>query len=161
MQAGYGAGEILQQKGISRMRTPKTPLQAGETVIADKISNAQIVSARPSALFDEIAGAVGSAGAARGVAKLAGKMMGGLWVGGRCYLTSHRVLFEPNSLNRALHDGIAAVALPLTGMQAVGVRWGLFTSIVDFQTENGRLSIRCYGAKDFAALTRETAGLSD
>lgn len=137
----------------------KTPLLEGESVLADKLSNARIDAARPSALFDLIASAFGSPNDARAGVDIAKSLVGGIWVGGRATVTTHRVIFEPNAVNRALHANVGGVAVLLSSLTDVRVRWGFITSIVDFGTSEGVLSIRCFGAKAFAAQVRVAAGL--
>ena len=129
----------------------QTLLLPGEEIIKSKLSNAMIATAQPNQTFDTITDAFGSAKAARSGIKTAEKLVGGIWVGGRTTLTNLRVIFEPNSLNNALQDGIGTVIIPLKDIVEVRTRWGVLTSIVELQTSDECFAIRCFGAKGFAA----------
>ncbi|MGB3627469.1 MAG: hypothetical protein WA989_16685 [Henriciella sp.] len=86
------------------------------------------------------------------------KMMGGMWVGGTAWLTKDSVIFRPNALNRAVHVSADTleVEFPLSDIKAVSWRKGIATSIIDLETEEASLSLRCYGSKAFAsAIERE------
>lgn len=83
------------------------------------------------------------------------KAMGGLWVGGTATLYDTKIAFRPNALNRAVHAGDYSVEIPLDEVSDVVVRFGFFTKIIDIVTTDGKLSIRCYGARNFAAKIRE------
>ena len=88
---------------------------------------------------------------------LASYVAGGLWVGGRAFLTTHRLVFEPNALNRAVHRNLEPVAVDLKAVAAVTHRSGLVTSIVDIITAERTLSIRAYNARAFAEKIRAAA----
>lgn len=88
---------------------------------------------------------------------LASTVAGGLWVGGRAFLTTHRLVFEPNALNRAVHRHLEPVAVDLKAVAAVTHRFGLVTSIVDVVTAGRTLSIRSHNARAFAEQIRAAA----
>jgi len=88
---------------------------------------------------------------------LASFVAGGLWVGGRAFLTTHRLVFEPNALNRAVHSKLEPVDVDLRAVAAVTHRLGLVTSIVDVITVERTLSIRAYNARAFAENIRAAA----
>lgn len=79
------------------------------------------------------------------------KAMGGLWVGGTATLYEDALAFKPNKLNMELHKGDVSVQIPLADVTGVRVKGGILTKIIDIETATGKLSIRCFGAKDFAA----------
>ena len=88
---------------------------------------------------------------------LASHIAGGLWVGGRAFLTTHRLVFEPNALNRAVHRKLEPVAVDLKAVAAVTHRFGLVTSIVDVVTAGRTLSMRSHNARAFAEQIRAAA----
>lgn len=77
---------------------------------------------------------------------------GGLWVGGTATLRTNKLSFEPNAMNRVLHeDGHALVLdLPLVAISEVLVKSGFVTDIVQIHAQDAMFSIRCFKAKDFA-----------
>ena len=83
------------------------------------------------------------------------KAMGGLWVGGTATLYETKIAFRPNAMNKAVHAGDYSVEIPLDDVTEVQVRFGFVTKIIDIATADGKLSIRCFGAPDFAAKIRE------
>jgi hypothetical protein len=82
------------------------------------------------------------------------KAMGGLWVGGTATLHETKLAFRPNALNRALHAGDYSVEIPLREISDIQVRFGFITKIIDIVTAHGKLSLRCFGAEDFAGTIR-------
>ena len=46
---------------------------------------------------------------------------------------------------------------PLADVTGVRVKGGILTKIIDIETQHGKLSIRCFGAKDFAAAIEQQA----
>ena len=83
------------------------------------------------------------------------KAMGGLWVGGTATLYETKIAFRPNAMNKAVHAGDYSVEIPLDDVSDIQVRFGFVTKIIDIVTADGKLSIRCFGAPDFAAKIRE------
>ena len=83
------------------------------------------------------------------------KAMGGLWVGGTATLYETKIAFRPNAMNKAVHAGDYSIEIPLDNVTEVQVRFGFVTKIIDIATADGKLSIRCFGAPDFAAKIRE------
>lgn len=57
-------------------------------------------------------------------------------------------------VNQIVHDGDYIVAIPLTEISSVDVRFGFVTKIIDIRTAQGTLFVRCYGARDFAEKIR-------
>jgi len=83
------------------------------------------------------------------------RRMGGLWVGGTVTLTRDRLVFGPNALNAAAHEGDTAQSVPLAQVAEVVDRLGWFTRIVDVRTADGdALTFRCFGAPAFAEKIR-------
>jgi hypothetical protein len=90
------------------------------------------------------------------------KAMGGLWVGGDAWLTDTHFGFEPNALNRAAHKDAdsLSVAIPLSHIRSARDRFGMFTRIIDVGVDGAVFSIRCYGARAFAAAIRQAARIT-
>lgn len=87
--------------------------------------------------------------------------MGGLWVGGAVTLTREALIFSPNAMNVAAHEGNVYWAIPLASIGNVSDRFGWLTRIVDVETEDGEtVSFRCFGARAFADQVRRTAAES-
>jgi hypothetical protein len=82
------------------------------------------------------------------------RMSGGLWVGGRTFLTTHRVVFVPNTMNRLVHNALPAIVLPLKAITRVDERFGFVTRIVDVSTPAGTLIVRCFKSAALAAAIR-------
>ena len=115
-------------------------MPAPKKYIDKRIANALIPKAQAKGLMGGLTGAV------------AKQTMGGLWVGGNAWLTAKEISFEPNGLNRRFHlnpDELSAT-VRLAEVTAVNWRKGLFTSIIDIETEDERLTLRCYKSKTFA-----------
>ena len=86
------------------------------------------------------------------------RRMGGLWVGGRVTLTCDGLIFAPNAINRAAHEGDIYWSIPLGRIESVADRFGVLTRIVDVRTQDGETyTFRCFGAKAIAELIRRTA----
>ena len=85
------------------------------------------------------------------------KAYGGLWVGGRVTLYDDMLKFEPNAMNRMLHENGATLRMdiPLGSIDTVTLRFAMFTSIIDIVVEGAQFSVRCYGAKSFAERIRQ------
>jgi hypothetical protein len=81
-------------------------------------------------------------------------VMGGLWVGGTATLYETKLRFRPNALNEFIHAGVYSVKIPLQEISDIQVRFGFITKIINIVTPHGRVSIRCFGAEDFANMIR-------
>lgn len=83
---------------------------------------------------------------------------GGLWVGGKATLTDRALLFEPNALNRFIHENGDALQLNLDLKQidSVTTRFGWLTGIIDITMGDAVISIRCFGSKAFATNIERT-----
>ncbi len=82
------------------------------------------------------------------------QVMGGLWVGGTATLHETKLGFRPNALNHFIHAGDYSVEIPLQEISDIQVRFGFLTKIIDIVMPHGKLSIRCFGAEDFANTIR-------
>lgn len=122
----------------------------GERVLDWRTCNACLADAEPSRLAQLVMLKGPIEATAEMVLKAVRKMMGGLWVGGRVFLTTHRVVFVPNALNRALHNSLSIVVVKLADVTGVVSRFGLFTRIVDVKTAQGTLTVRGHAMKKFA-----------
>lgn len=122
-------------------------------VVESKVCNAKITNASPSFGCYIVAGAGGGlvGAAVTGVVlKVFKSMTCGLWVGGRIFLTTSYLLFEPNKVNKFLHDNVGVVKIPVGEINAVEREFGFVTGIVRVCTEHGDFKFRCYGAREFA-----------
>ena len=127
----------------------------GERVVDWRTCNACLKDAEPNRLgrFVMLKGPVEATAAM--VLRAVKRMMGGLWVGGRVFLTTRRVVFMPNALNRALHNSLSVVVVNLDEVTEVVTRFGLLTRIVDIRTGEGTLTVRGYAMKKFARAVDE------
>jgi len=107
-----------------------------------KLANAFIPHAVPTGLARELA--VGAVDRFK-------QKHGGLWVGGKVTATPQALRFEPNAMNRALHQGLEGVAIPLHEIRAVRREFGWLTGIVVVDHAGGEFRFRCFGAKQVAA----------
>lgn len=122
-------------------------------VIESKVCNAKITNASPSFggyIIASAAGGLVGAAITGVVLKVFKSMTSGLWVGGRVYLTSSCLLFEPNKVNKFLHDDVGVVRIPVGEINTVEREFGFVTGIVRVCTEHGDFKFRCYGAREFA-----------
>lgn len=76
---------------------------------------------------------------------------GGLWVGGRATLTTARLTFRANGVNRVLHEGQVDAELDLRAVLRVDLEPGFLTEIVAVTIPGAVFKLRCWGARDFAA----------
>ncbi len=121
----------------------------GERLIRVQVCNACITDAEIDDMAGLVLKALGAAEAAALSFEAIRSLTGGLWVGGRVGLTSHRVMFLPNAMNRAVHRDVEIIALRLEDVVAVRDRFGVLTRIVDFETAAGTLTVRVYKARRF------------
>lgn len=112
-------------------------------LIAQKTCNALLKNVSPNAFMDEISD-VSTIIIIKGFKKA----MGGLWVGGNAFLYEDRIEFRPNSLNKSIHKGETSWTIPLKYIDKAFVSWGLLTKIINIETKEGTLKIRCFGAQD-------------
>jgi hypothetical protein len=133
-----------------------------DAIIDTRLTNALFPNAQVSRGAETLAGAVAPAGAAEvGQLVLASfaAAYGGLWVGGKTTLTQECLVFEPNFLNRIIHENGAALRmeLPLEEVESVTTRFGFFTGLIDVSAQGTTFTLRCYGSKSFAEKVREAA----
>ena len=112
-----------------------------EQIVASKVANGFLVDAKPKGLVS----ALGLYEAQRYQ-----ESHGGIWVGGRVWLTTTFLIFGPNALNRGAHESELEIVLPLASVEQVDFERAFFTSIVNARSEFGTLRFRCYGARAFA-----------
>jgi hypothetical protein len=120
-------------------------------MITQKLANALIADAEPTAIANALAG---------GGLILKGfkRQFGGVWVGGTVTLTEDELSFAPNALNRAVHVSVASTTIPLGSVARASDRFGWFTRIIDVvQTDGSVFTFRCYGAKAFGEKIRAAA----
>ncbi len=118
-----------------------------DNILDKRMANALFKEAEIGRAANILLGGGGRAGTA-----IAQKMMGGLWVGGTAYLTPDTIEFHPNGLNKAFHKDAdsLSVSIPLGEVTAIERRFGIATKIIDIETADGILSIRCYNSATFA-----------
>jgi hypothetical protein len=145
-------GSIAKPKGDEvRLFTSSAP---GETILDYRICNACLRDARPNQFASLALNAMGADGI-EGVFALIKKMTGGLWVGGRTILTSHRVIFAPNAMNKAVHESLSMIALRLRDVTEVNDRFAVGSRIIDITTPDGSLTVRVPRAVAFRDAIRQ------
>jgi hypothetical protein len=88
--------------------------------------------------------------------ELARLFMKGLWLGGTVYLTSTKLIFELNALNKLFHSGDYRVEISLVNISQVIVKPSLGFKIIQLIIPQGDFKIRVRGATAFAGLIEET-----
>ena len=85
----------------------------------------------------------------------------GLWVGGEAILTQSTLSFRPNSLNRSFHSQPETLeaTVPLQQITRLRLRSAFLTDIIDIDTADGLLSIRCFRAKQFLRAIQKAAAI--
>jgi hypothetical protein len=78
------------------------------------------------------------------------RQYGGLWVGGRVELSETAVSLAPNVLNRAVHQQLSSIEVPLAMVTSVEVLPGFVTKIIALGTPTHVVKLRCYGAPALA-----------
>jgi hypothetical protein len=122
----------------------------GERVLEYRAANACIRDAEPNLLATLIFKATKTDDVTDVTFAFIKTMTGGLWVGGRVFLTSHRVVFMPNAMNRAVHNKLEVIALNISDITSHKLRFGIVTKIADFNTQAGSLTVRCAKIKELA-----------
>jgi len=117
-----------------------------QTLPFEKVCNALLPAAGPSALADLL-------GAKSGVAHA-----DGLWVGGKVKATPLELTFEPNRLNAALNDGSLTVRIPMAGIRSVRREFGWLSGIVVVDHGLGQFRFRCFGARRVARILSQVTG---
>jgi len=122
-----------------------SPLDRSPRIIGERPSNALIKDAKagPGLTLSETV-----------VVSVAGKLIGGLWVGGTTYLTENAVTFQPNELNISLHEGDCSVSVALRDVTGIRQRFGFISQIIDVRTTNKVLTFRCFGARSFVEMIK-------
>jgi hypothetical protein len=121
----------------------------GESILDTRVANACLADAEPNALSELIMMATDAGVGTDATIGLIRKMSGGLWVGGRVFITSHRVVFIPNGMNRALHKALPVIAFRLSDITEANMRFGMVTKIADVSTKTGTLTIRAFDMNGF------------
>lgn len=115
-------------------------------ILDSRAANALFAEARPSeTLADWIP--------VLAVLDLFARRFGGLWVGGTATLTDEALIFEPNRMNRLVHEDGSALRLdlPLAAIDAVSTRSGFVSGIIDVKAQGALFSLRSFRAAAFAA----------
>ncbi|MCE3263898.1 MAG: hypothetical protein K0R43_2977 [Pseudoduganella sp.] len=112
------------------------------TIYIKKLCNAFITDA---VISRRIGGAAGRN------AEAIGAMMGGLWVGGTVTVSADALDWVPNIMNKAFHDKLQMVHIPLAEVRAVRREFGILTGIVVVELEdNSEFRFRCFSARSVA-----------
>jgi len=121
-----------------------------ERVLAYRVCGACFQDVQPSAFASALVDAADAH--LEPVLGVIRQMTGGIWVGGRVILTTHRVVFSPNGLNRMLQDNPPTIALALADLSEAKQRFGLATAIVDIRSPAFTLTVRGYRMRSFVAV---------
>ena len=80
---------------------------------------------------------------------------GGLWVGGRMFVTDKEIIFNENSMNKALHKSDNGFSINLEEVNLVERVFGFISGILVITTKDSVHKIRCMGAKRVAVQINE------
>ncbi|KQV54517.1 MULTISPECIES: hypothetical protein [unclassified Duganella] len=112
------------------------------TIFIKKMCNAFITDA---VVNRRIGGAAGRSVEAIGAA------IGGLWVGGIVTVSADALDWIPNIMNKAVHDDLQPVHIPLRDVRSVRRVFGILTGIVVVELEDGgEFRFRCFNARSVA-----------
>ena len=117
-----------------------------DPVLVEKKVSALLDGARMRRLSKMILGLDGQISAA-----LSKKMIGGQWISGTAFIRKTAFEFQPSRLNQPFFKNMddLRIVIPWSDLINVRKRFGAVTSIVDLETADDTLSIRCLGADDF------------
>ena len=80
-----------------------------------------------------------------------GAAIGGLWVGGIVTVSADALDWVPNIMNKAVHDDLQPVHIPLREVRSVRREFGILTGIVVVELEDGgEFRFRCFNARSVA-----------
>lgn len=131
-----------------------------EEILIDKLCNAFMPEADASpgaAAVGEAAGAMIGDVVENEIASFR-KKHGGLWVGGRIYITTASVTFSVNAMNAKFHSPIPEVRIPLAEIQEVSLEPAFFMDTITVKGGGKELKFKCYGAKKILARIKELSG---
>lgn len=150
----------LVQIGLEANARPKgrdlellTASAPDEVVLAYRVCGARFNDVQMSALTQTLIAAAGTD--PDPALDFVRETTGGIWVGGRIVLTSHRIVFLPNGLNRVLQDNLSTIALALPDVSEVRQRFGLATALVDISSSSLFLTLRGYRMRSFVKAVEE------
>ena len=134
-----------------------TSSHPNERLLRYALANTALSEAEPSILYDIILDLAGLQKGVDFVFSVTRAMSGGLWVGGRVFLTTHRLIFLPNSMNKLVHSSsLMSVVIDLSDLAKVTDEWAVLTHIVNLSTRSGvALKFRLFSAEEFSAAIRE------
>jgi hypothetical protein len=128
-----------------------------EKVLVTKVANALITGGemRPG-VVDGLSTTTGiELAGVEGAVKRSAKKHGGIWVGGRVTLTSTRLSFQPNAMNRAVTSGPLQFTVDLAFVTEIQVESAFITDIITLLVGTKAVKVRCRGADAFAQLIRQ------
>ncbi|HBE88487.1 MAG TPA: hypothetical protein DDW67_05025 [Elusimicrobia bacterium] len=131
-----------------------------EEILIDKLCNALIPDAEVSpgvAVFGGVEGSMLGSAVDSTLASFR-KKHGGLWVGGRIYVTTASVTFSVNAMNKAFHSPIPDVRIPLAEITEVTHEPAIFMDTITVKGGGKELKFKCYGAKKVLARIKELSG---
>lgn len=138
-----------------------TTLRPGERLLRSVTANAALPSAEPHDLYSAVADATVAKYAAELLTSITRVLSGGLWVGGRLTLTTHRLIFSPNALNRLVHRApLSDVVLDLADVDDVSVSRGLLTDVAEVRTRGHSapaMKFRAFGCEELSRLIKDAA----
>lgn len=115
-------------------------------VVVSKLANAFIADAQLSKRADAL-----TAPSTKLVLNWFKRTQGGMWVGGKVSLAADTLTFRPNAINRAVHENVSTVTIPLARVVRVSDRFGWITRIIDVSLDDRSVFMfRCFGARAFA-----------
>jgi len=109
------------------------------SVILTKLCNAFVPSAEGNRSILPVA--------ATGAVERYKRKHGGLWVGGKVFVTEDQIEFVPNGMNVALHANVGRLLIPFEWVRSIEWQFGLLTGIVVVKCEDFDFRFRCFGAK--------------
>jgi hypothetical protein len=115
-------------------------------LVAKKIVNALIPTAQPRFPVGKQVGFV--------LERFRAKYQG-LWVGGTLYLLPDCLDFQPNAVNRFVHNADVSRRVALADIASVSDQFGVVTRIVTVTLRDGTdFKFRCFGAPKFVQKIR-------
>jgi len=123
-----------------------------QPVIVSKVANALVEDAERSPGMGPVVDATGgSSDSMDWVLDRFRQHYGGLWVGGRLTLTTAKLEFHPNGLNRLANRGTLDIEIDLRSVTGpVAVLPGVATKIIAVPVAGRVFKARCWGAQSMA-----------
>lgn len=122
---------------------------------AEKNVSALLDGAKMRRLSKMILGLDGQVSAA-----LSKRMIGGQWISGKALIRTTGFEFQPSRLNQPFFKNMdeLRILIPWPELVSVKKRFGAVASIIDLETGDATLSIRCFGADAFISKINSARG---